>query len=307
MALKILPVLVADADEPGLLADPDEGLLGWHSLAAADVEGSGVLGGRWILVPADGTEPSLRAGGAVLRALPFLYNGAPAWAKTASDGGPALCCFKSVSEGWILLEAAADPREPVCELSLDGETHEGDAWWRCAEPSVAAPRQDSLDPQGALLDEDPAPDSPVLEWFWPRWRRDPSEPLRTAPAGVYEGVDGAEAVAAVRTVGSLVLKDGDDCEWVEAPDGESFRCAARGLSLREEDGAGWVAGDWPHGLWWRASGRPSRTGEITLTPQRGDEAPEGPDGRTALALAPQGFRIVPGRATCRIAEVALWR
>ena len=300
MALVLLPVLVQDASQPGLFVDPEAGLLGWCSRSATSVW----IGGEWILVPATGTEPSLRADGAVLRALPFLYNGERAW---ASEYGAARCVFKSVSEGWILLDAEDDPREPVCELGLDGETRTGDAWWRCAEPSADAPRQDSLAPRGTLLNSDPAPDSPVLEWFWPRWRRDPDESAQTAPAGVYEGVDGAEESASVRTVGSLVLKDGDDCEWVEAPDGESFRCAARGLSLREEDGAVWVAGDWPDGLWWLASGRPSRTEPCTLAPMRGGEAPEGPDERTALTLSPQGFRIVPGRATCRIAEVALWR
>ena len=298
MSLEILPVLVPDAAEPGLIVDRDEGLLGWRSLSAS---------GEWILVPANGTEPSLRVDGAVLRAGDFLYNGAPFWWKTAADGGTARCAFKSVSDGWILLEGECDPREPVCELGLDGETWTGDAWWDCSEPSVERPVQDELSPDGTLLNDDPPPDSPVLEWIWPRWQRDPDEPERTAPAGVYVGVDGAEETASVRTVGSLVLKDGDGCEWVETPDGRAFNCAARGLSLREESGEGWVAGAWPGGLWWKASGRPTRSEACTLTPRSGDEAPEGPDGRTALTLAPQGFRIVPGPATCRIAEVALWR
>ena len=292
-----------DATQPGLFVDPAAGLLGWRSGSAT----AAWIGGEWILVPADGTEPSLRADGAVMLAQDFLYNGAAVWSKAATTVGSARCCFKSVSEGWILMEGSPDPREPVCELGLDGQTRTGDAWWRCSEPSAATPVQSSLSPRGTLLDADPAPGSPVLEWFWPRWQRDPDEPSRTAPAGVYNGVDGAEDTSSVRTVGSLVLKDDDDCEWVETPDGLAFNCAARGLSLREESGEGWVAGAWPGGLWWKASARPSRSESCTLAPRSGDEAPEGPDGRAALTLAPQGFRIVPGPATCRIAEVALWR
>ena len=288
MAFFVFPTIVAGEAAPGLLVDPDTGLRAWCS---AEIMGSLGLRDGWIITDSNNPVPSLRVGQTAMPAEDFLYNGARVW----SGGGR--CCFKSVSDGWILLEGGADPKEPAAAVGLDGETWEGDAWWRFSEPGRDNPAP-SLVPKGTLLNQT-SPSAPALEWFWPRWERDGGQSC-APPLGTYSGADGAEASAAVRTIGSLVFRDGGGAAWTESADGSAFACPGRGLVLREENGS-WVAGD-TDGEWWLASGRPSRSGGCTLSP-RGANAED----RGSFALAFWKFDWAPERATVLVAETALWR
>ena len=291
MAFVALPTRVPGSAGPGMIFDPDAGLAGWPAAEAA-----GALGLRdpWVIVDRDHPAPSLRVGAdAMMAAEGFLYNGERVW----SGGGR--CCCKSLSEGWVLLEDWAEAREPAASVGLDGTTYEGDAWWRLgAAPGVDNPAP-SLVPRGTLLNQ-AAPAAPSLRWVWPRWQRNSGQSW-DAPLGVYAGVDGAEDAAAVRTVGCLVLRDDGGADWTESADGSAFSCPARGLTLREEDGA-WVAGDRPDGAWWEASGRPSRRDGCTLSP-RGADA----ESRTVIRLEFRKFDWAAGTVRAWAAEVALWR